>query len=115
MAKEKQVIERFLAGAFIVMAEYRGFKVESMSWRDKKTGGRVSAPIAIHAVEVGDVQLKVTEWLPDDTPKDASGQPQVASKHKKGERVVVKLDSLEVQSGMHQARGSIHPVEVDGK
>jgi len=113
MAKQKEVVERFLSGAFIVVAEYRGFKPEIMSWRDKKTGARTSAPIAVHAVEVGDIQLKVTQWLPDDTPKDAEGRPIVFAKHRKGERVVIKLESLEVQSGMYQARGEIHAVEAD--
>lgn len=115
MPKQNEVVERFLSGAFIVIAEYRTFKVETMGWRDKKTGARVTAPIAVHAVEVGNVQLKLTEWLPDDTPKDAAGVPQVAAAHKKGDRVVIKLESLEVQSGMYSARGTVHAIEADKK
>lgn len=115
MPSIKEVTERFLAGAFIAVAEYRGYKPEVMRYRDKKTGARVSSPILVHMVEVGESQVKVTEWLPDDAPVDAQGLPTAQRQHQKGDKVVLKLENLEADRGQYSARGTIHKLEADKK
>jgi len=111
----KEAHEKFAAGAFIAIAEYRGFKPDAMRYRDKKTGARVSSPILIHLLEVGDAQVKVTEWLPDGAQVDAAGLPVVTQVHKKGERVILKLENLESQNGQMSARGKIFKIEEESK
>lgn len=113
MPKLSEAIEKFKGGAFIAVAEYRGFKPDAMRYRDKKTGARVSSPIAIHLLEVGDAQVKVTEWLPDGTAVDAAGLPLVERKHAKGDKVIIKLESLESQNGQLSARGAIFKIEPE--
>jgi len=113
MATIKQAQERFLQGAFIVVAEFRGFKLEKMAWRDKKTGNRVSAPIVVYALEVGGQQVKVTEWMPDDTKVGPDGvATEFVPKHKKGDQVIWEIEALENDYGAYSGKGKIHSLEV---
>jgi len=113
MPKLSDATKRFQQGAFILIAEYRGFKPDSMRYRDKKTGARVVRPIAIHSLEVGDAQVKVTEWLPDETPVDAAGLPVVDRKHQKGDRVIFQFDKVEQVQGQFTASGKIHAIDKE--
>jgi len=104
MPSSNEVYEKFLGGAFIAIAEYRGFTPEVMRYRDKKTGASVARKIAVHSVEVGERQVKVTEWLPDDI-KDE----QIKREHAKGAKVVLQFDKLEQTGGVYTASGKILP------
>jgi len=113
MATLKQAQERFAQGAFIAIAEFRAYKLEKIGWRDKKNGNRVSAPVVVYSIEVGGNQVKVTEWMPDDTKVGPDGLAlEFQCKHKKGDLIVFEIDSLENDYGVYSARGKLHQLEV---
>jgi len=116
MATIKQVHERVTEGQILAVAEYRGFRLECIRYRDKKTGAAVSAPIVTHAVELGAQQAKVSEWLPDGTPVDDKGlatnyQPQF----KKGDQIVIKVESLKNERGSFTINGTMFKLEIIAK
>jgi len=113
MPKITDAVKRFTEGAFIVIAEYRGFKPDAMRYRDKKTGNRVSSPILVHSIEVGASQVKVTEWLPDDAPVGADGLPTATQPFKKGDKVVLQIENLENERGQYSARGKLFAIDKE--
>jgi len=110
-----EAVEKFKAGAFVAVAEYRGFKPDAIRYRDKKTGARVSSPVLVHLLEVGDAQVKVTEWCADTVQVDKDGLPIVERPYAKGEKVILKLESLESQNGQMSAKGKLFKLEVEKK
>lgn len=83
----------------VVVAEWRGVKVDTVSFTDKK-GGRRSAIVARHGVEVGPIQMVVSEWLPDGTKIE-----HVSIPYKKGDMVILNLSEFSTANGQALARG----------
>jgi len=112
----KEVYERVSQGQIIALGEYRGFRLESIRYRDKKTGAAVSAPIVTHAVELGSQQAKVSEWLDDETPVDDKGlATNYTSTLKKGDQIAIKVEALKNERGSWTINGPIYKVEADKK
>lgn len=108
MTKE-QVAEKALQGVPVVVAEYRAGKTDKITYRASKgpqAGSMVTRDTVKHSIEMGDVQVMVTEWLPDGKkPED------VVIPYKKGQRVVVTLETLEPDKGFFRAGGKIEALE----
>lgn len=112
----KQVMDRVSEGQILAVGEYRGFRLEAIRYRDKKTGAAVSAPIATHAIELGAQQAKVSEWLPDDTPVDDKGlATNYVPVFKKGDQIVVKVEALKNDRGSWTINGPMFKLEVEKK
>jgi len=108
--KLSKVLEEIKAGRLLVIAEYRSFKPDSVRIRDKQSGQTVNKPKVLHSLEFGDVQATISEWLPDGVDITA-----VAPPFKKGERVVVRMKTLEpVNFGAsYTMTGALEPLEID--
>jgi len=109
--KTSEVMKLVTSGTPMVVAEYRGFKAESMTYADKKNGGaRVTQPIVKHNIEMGDQQAAITEFLPDGV-----ALADVKPLHKKGDKVVVHILGVANVKGFASMRGVIHAYEPDAK
>lgn len=105
---QSEFIKSALEGKPVVLVEYRSFKVEHISYRDKKTGNAVSRDIVKHAVEMGDSQVSVSEWVPEGVKPESIKPP-----FNKGQRVVLELRGMERQQGFFVAEGNLWPFESE--
>jgi hypothetical protein len=94
------------AGEVIGLAEWRGAKIDKVSLRDTKTGATRNAVCVRHGLELDSKQLAVTEWLPDGTEKDSIKIPWA-----KGQRLVLKFDSLATNNGSLQGKARMEAFE----
>ena len=108
--KTKQIVEAVQNGTCLVVVEYRAFKLETIKFRDKKTGAMVEKMTIKHSVEAGDTQMSLVEWLPDGADTKAL-QPL----YKKGEKCVLVVKSLEQDMGFMRATGDLVPLEPDAE
>jgi len=104
---EATILKSVLAGVPMVVVEYRSFKIETISYSDKKSGMKVSKPIVKHAIELADTQASIAEWLPDGT-----DLTQVKPIFKKGERCVLRIEGVENVQGFASIRGKLEPFET---
>lgn len=107
--------ELLAKGSILAVAEYRIHTAREMTFeeRDKKTGqktGKVQKrKLVEHGVEVGNEQITVTEWLPDD-----ANISDVKPLCQKGEPCVVEISGFSKQYGI--TAKSIKPLaNFDGK
>lgn len=105
--KQADLIKCVLAGKPLVVVEYRSFKEDAISYRDKKTGQAVHRLVLKHATEMGNDQVQVTEWLP---PEAVAGQAKPA--FSKGQKCVLELTGLERQQGFFTCQGQLTPLEA---
>jgi len=111
--KQSEYIEKSLEGSPLVLVEYRAFKEDTIRYRVKsgpQTGQSVERLIIKHSVELGAIQMQVTEWLPEGT-KPGSAIPPF----KKGQRAVLELQGMESQGGLYKASGNLFPFEPELK
>jgi len=94
-------------GGFYALGEYRGTKAETVNYRDKQTGNRASFSSINHVVETGDQTVTVQERLPDGADIKAVKPP-----FKKGQKVLVQVESIERVSGFIRATGTMTPVDA---
>lgn len=98
-AKQSEKIVNRAMLAPVVVAEWRSVKVDVVKFTDKK-GGRREAVVARHGVEVGPVQMVISEWLPDGTKPETVSIP-----FKKGEMVILNVTEYTTSNGQALARG----------
>lgn len=101
---KEQLAKKIEAGGIFMVGEYRVGKPDLITYRDKLSGKNASFKQIVHSVEAGDVVVAVQERLDDSVNLEAGVQLPA----KKGERVLVELESLERVQGFHRARGGIH-------
>jgi len=108
--KSSDVVREVLAGRLLVVAEYRSFKPDSVRMRDKASGQTVIKPKVLHSLEFGDVQVTISEWLPDGVSILDAKPP-----FNKGQKVVVRMKTLEpVNFGAsYTMTGALEPLEAD--
>lgn len=93
--------ELLASGAMLALAEYRTCEARQMTFDEEnkktgeKTGKKVTRKLVEHGVEVGNQQVTVTEWLPDDSELSAVKAPAA-----KGEAVVVEIDGFSKRFGI---------------
>lgn len=89
-------IGQLLAGGKILaVGEYRTMTARELQFTDKDTQQKKTRKLVEHGIEVGDKQLSVTEWLPDDANLSAVKRPC-----EKGEPVVVEVSGFSRQWGI---------------
>jgi len=108
--KEAEVIKHVLAGKPVVIVEYRSYKLDTIAYVDKRTGSRVSKPVVKHAIELGDTQAAIAEWLPDGV-----DLTMVKPQFTKGQRCVLTLQGIEQVQGFASIRGTLEPFEAAAK
>lgn len=109
--KQSEFIEKALAGSPIVLVEYRSFKEDTIRYRVKagpQMGQSVERLVIKHSVEMGALQVQVTEWLPEGT-KPGAAQPPF----KKGNMAVLELQAMSANNGQYSASGSLYPFEAE--
>jgi hypothetical protein len=88
-------------GKAVLVGEWRGGKAERINYTDGK-GQRAHFNRIVHSFEVGQgEQIKVTEPLKDDADVAA-----VVIPHKKGSRLVVVVEGMEIDRGNKTVRTS---------
>lgn len=102
MTKE-QLLKKMESGGIFMVGEYRMGRPDLITYRDKMSGKNASFKQVVHNVEAGDTVVAIQERLPDEVNLETG----VVLPAKKGERVVVELETLERIQGFHRARGGI--------
>lgn len=103
--KEAQAVAKLLdSGKVALLGEWRGFVPETIRYTDKN-GRAASFGRLVHTVELGDGQrvesVKCSQSVPDGTAPEA-----VQIGFKRGQRVVVEVDSMTVEKGTRQVRAA---------
>lgn len=93
---------KFLGG----LAEYRSSNAEIIKYQDKKTGRMAEMAMLRHNIEVGDVAVAINERTEDGFKVETYKPP-----YKKGQKVLVVLQSMETDKGLIRARGTLHAIE----
>jgi len=96
--------KKIAAGGIFCVGEYRLGKPDLITYRDKLSGKSASFKQVVHSVEAGDIVIAVQERLADDVNLEGG----VVLPAKKGQRVLVELETLERVQGFYRARGGIH-------
>lgn len=105
--KLTEALKKLETGAFLGgIAEYRSSCAETIKYQDKKTGRMAEMAMLRHNIEVGDVAVAINERTTDDFKADAYKSP-----FKKGQKVLVCLQSMETDKGLVRARGTLHAIE----
>jgi len=101
----KGISEAKLFGFF---GEYRGGKIEKMSWVDKKNGKRMDGNAVRHNVETGinGEPVGLSEFA-EDTVDVAKWQPPF----KRGQMVFVNVTSFSIEKGAKSCRGTMIAIE----
>jgi len=106
--KQAEILKGVLAGVPLVVVEYRAFKVDNITYADKKAGGmRVTKPIVKHSIELADTQASIAEWLPDGV-----NLADVKPSFKKGDKCVLRIEGVENVSGFASIKGKLEPFEA---
>lgn len=96
-----QLATLLAGGAILAVAEYRTCTARKMEFAEEnkktgeKTGKMITRKLVEHGVEVGNEQITVTEWLPDDA--DIATYKTSCSK---GEPCVVEISGFSRQYGI---------------
>jgi len=106
--KSSEFVRLALAGSPVVLVEYRSFKEEQIRYRDKKTNATIERLIVKHAVEMGGVQMQISEWLPEEAKPGQSVPP-----YKKGQPAVLEIRGLKQEQGFFKAEGNLYPFDPE--
>jgi len=98
-----QLLSRIEKGGIFMVGEYRIGKPDLITYRDKLSGKSASFKQVVHSIEAGDTIVAIQERLDDDVNLETG----VVLPAKKGELVVVELETLERIQGFHRARGAV--------
>ena len=98
----KEAQSKWATGEKLLVAEYRGGKIESLKLRDKDSGTVTERVIVRHQIEFGSDAVSITEWQPAGTLPTAIAMP-----FKKGDRVIFHLYSLSNVKGVLSAQGTL--------
>jgi len=104
-----EFVKLALSGKPVVLVEYRSFKEETLRYRVKAgptAGQAVTRLILKHSVEMGETQVSVSEWLPDDA-KPGVAQPPF----KKSQMAVLELKGMTQEQGFYKAEGTLFPYD----
>jgi len=100
--KENQILAAVMAGKVVCVGTYLSGKAETLSVRDKTTGGRREMVVTRELIITDSEAIPVTGWLKDGVKKE-DWRPAA----KKGDRVIVEITNMEVQRGQVTMGGVI--------
>lgn len=103
---QKEIIELVEAGKPVCVVEYRGFTADRMRWIHKKSGKQMEAGIIKHRVETGEEGFVVSEFLDDKV-----DEKTYSNGFKKGDRVVLVVETFKREQGTLSASGQLYPLE----
>jgi len=111
--KQKEAIKRFMDGQPVLMVEYRGYKAETITWRDKDTKQSVSAPILRHNVEGVSENGSAVPYGVSKRVEDNFVVSSYVSPFKRGEKVVLVFTAMMTERGNITFSGDLHKLEAD--
>lgn len=94
------------AGEIVFKGTYHAARVETINWRDAKTGQRMTAQVLRHTLLVGPDAVSVGERVPDGA--DLSGYQ---SPFKSGQRVLCLVRTVTLQRGVRQVEGTLRSTQ----
>lgn len=101
----KEAVELFQRGKVVAVGEYRSSKPETIHYRDRESGKAAEFSQLRHTVEFNGESVQVSERVGDDFKPAEYRAP-----FKKGDMVLVELQSMEIVRGSISVRGVVHPV-----
>lgn len=103
-----QFVEAALSGKPIIIVEYRAFKHEVIKFRDKSsvTGQMIEKDTVAHSCEAGDMQMRVSEWLPD-----GADVTKLKAPFAKGQKCAFLIKGMQQDKGFFRAQGELLPYE----
>lgn len=104
--KKADAFKLIEAGELVVIGEYRSSDAQTINYRDKTTGRMTDMDMLSHTVEFGSNSVKLRERTDDNFKPD-----QYKAPYKKGQRVVVQLESLLREKGVYTGSGKLQPLE----
>jgi len=104
--KKVEILPALEKGGMFCLGEYRGGKAETINYRDKLTGKAASFSQIGHNLESGNDMFVLQERMPEGADIRAFIPP-----FKKGDRIFVKLETVERVQGFLRATGTMFPVE----
>jgi len=92
------------SSAPVLLGEYRGTKVEKVSWKDKVTGKEECFHKVSHTIEVTDATGAVSSLVDDERqPKTFDGSVPYVAGVNKGQVVALRLSSFQRSKGVVSA------------
>ncbi len=104
--KKAEAYKLIEAGELVVLGEYRSSDAQAITYRDKTTGRMAEMNTLAHTVEFGAHSIKLRERT-----EDSFKPAEYKSAYKKGQRVVVHLESLLREKGVYTGSGKLQPLE----
>jgi len=104
---EKEIVARRKKGGIWMLGEYRGGKAETVTYRDKVTGKAAQFSSIVHTIENGDTgAIALQERVSDGADISKFQVP-----FKKGQALIVQVDTIEKVQGFLRATGNMFLVE----
>lgn len=102
------VIDRLNKGEAVCVAEYRGTRIDKISFRNKQNPAKMDERVILrHALEMGPGQLQCVEWTPDGTTPDGVAKTITL---KKGQLVLVSVKKMISEKGNTEISGELVPL-----
>jgi len=101
-----QLQKKLAEGGIFLVGEYRLGKPDLITYRDKLSGKSASFKQVVHSVEAGQIVVAIQQRLDDSIDLETG----VVLPAKKGDKVMVELETLERIQGFYRARGDIVPI-----
>jgi len=104
--KANEILVHLQKGGMFSLGEYRGGKAETITYRDKLTGKTAAFSQIGHNLESGNDMFVLQERMPDGADVSKFVPP-----FKKGDKVFVKLETVERVQGFLRATGTMSLIE----
>lgn len=104
---QTEILDLMRSGKPVCEVEYRGFTADRMRWVNKKSGKQMEAGIIKHRVETSSEGFVVSEFL-----DDGVDEKKYKNEFKKGDRVVLVVETLKRETGSLSASGELFALEV---
>jgi len=103
--KLADAIKVWQSGSPVLLVEYRNSQAETIKWRDKETRRMMEAPSLRHSVETADSAIVVNE-----RPAETMDVNKYVAPFRKGQKVLLHVQSLTTERGIVSARGILQPI-----
>jgi len=105
----QELLTRLNAGEVLMIAEWRGMRVDSITYRDKRSGRSEARVLLRHGLECGGGdQVSLVEWTPSGTDAKTVAAPSFT----RGQRLLVVVTGYSIEKGVRTVSGTL---VADGK